>query len=313
MTSSHAQPTRIALGPEVDDLLADAVVRGGGQVVDLADAEALVWAGDDPARFPAELPESIRWVQLHSAGVEHWFDAGVIRRHPDLLWTSAAGAFSATVAEHAFTLLLAGVRALPEHLAATTWRQREFFAKVGTLRGARVAIIGAGGIGRAMIPMLTAVGAVVIAVNRSGRPVPGADEVVTADRVDEVFGRVDHVVVAAPATADTRHLVGAPQLAKLGPRSWVINVARGPLVDTDAVVDALRDKQIGGVGLDVTDPEPLPDGHPLWTLPNAIVTPHDSNPPSVRAGAFADHVGENVRRFVAGEDLVARIDPEAGY
>ncbi|WP_420880278.1 D-isomer specific 2-hydroxyacid dehydrogenase family protein [Rhodococcus sp. (in: high G+C Gram-positive bacteria)] len=313
MTSSQAQPTRIALGPEVDDLLADAVVRGGGQVVDLADAEALVWAGDDPARFPAELPESIRWVQLHSAGVEHWFDAGVIRRHPDLLWTSAAGAFSATVAEHAFTLLLAGVRALPEHLAATTWRQREFFDKVGTLRGARVAIIGAGGIGRAMIPMLTAVGAVVIAVNRSGRPVPGADEVVTADRVDEVFGRVDHVVVAAPATADTRHLVGAPQLAKLGPRSWVINVARGPLVDTDAVVDALRDSQIGGVGLDVTDPEPLPDGHPLWTLPNAIVTPHDSNPPSVRAGAFADHVGENVRRFVAGEDLVARIDPEAGY
>lgn len=313
MTSSQAQPTRIALGPEVDDLLADAVVRGGGQVVDLADAEALVWAGDDPARFPAELPESIRWVQLHSAGVEHWFDAGVIRRHPDLLWTSAAGAFSATVAEHAFTLLLAGVRALPEHLAATTWRQREFFDKVGTLRGARVAIIGAGGIGRAVIPMLTAVGAVVIAVNRSGRPVPGADEVVTADRVDEVFGRVDHVVVAAPATADTRHLVGAPQLAKLGPRSWVINVARGPLVDTDAVVDALRDKQIGGVGLDVTDPEPLPDGHPLWTLPNAIVTPHDSNPPSVRAGAFADHVGENVRRFVAGEDLVARIDPEAGY
>lgn len=313
MTSSQAQPTRIALGPEVDDLLADAVVRGGGQVVDLADAEALVWAGDDPACFPAELPGSIRWVQLHSAGVEHWFDAGVIRRHPDLLWTSAAGAFSATVAEHAFMLLLAGVRALPEHLAATTWRQREFFDKVGTLRGARVAIIGAGGIGRAMIPMLTAVGAVVIAVNRSGRPVPGADEVVTADRVDEVFGRVDHVVVAAPATADTRHLVGAPQLAKLGPRSWVINVARGPLVDTDAVVDALRDKQIGGVGLDVTDPEPLPDGHPLWTLPNAIVTPHDSNPPSVRAGAFADHVGENVRRFVAGEDLVARIDPEAGY
>jgi len=313
VTSSQAQPTRIALGPEVDDLLADAVVRGGGQVVDLADAEALVWAGDDPARFPAELPESIRWVQLHSAGVEHWFDAGVIRRHPDLLWTSAAGAFSATVAEHAFTLLLAGVRALPEHLAATTWRQREFFDKVGTLRGARVAIIGAGGIGRAMIPMLTAVGAVVTAVNRSGRPVPGADEVVTADRVDEVFGRVDHVVVAAPATADTRHLVGAPQLAKLGPRSWVINVARGPLVDTDAVVDALRDKQIGGVGLDVTDPEPLPDGHPLWTLPNAIVTPHDSNPPSVRSGAFADHVGENVRRFVAGEDLVARIDPEAGY
>ncbi|NKT15097.1 hydroxyacid dehydrogenase [Rhodococcus hoagii] len=306
-------PTPIALGPAPDDLLVDAVVRGGGRVVDLADAEALVWAGDDTARFPAELPDSIRWVQLHSAGVEHWFDAGVIQRHPDVVWTPAAGAFAATVAEHAFTLLLAGVRALPEHLAATTWRQREFFDKVGTLRGARVAIVGAGGIGRAMIPMLTAVGATVVAVNRSGREVPGAAEVVTADRVDEVFGRVDHVVVAAPATADTRHLVGAPQLAKLGPRSWVINVARGPLVDTDAVVDALRDGRIGGVGLDVTDPEPLPDGHPLWALPNAIITPHDSNPPSVRSAAFADHVAENVRRFVGGDELAAQIDPAAGY
>ncbi|CAM3022002.1 4-phosphoerythronate dehydrogenase [Prescottella defluvii] len=306
-------PTPIALGPGPDDLLVDAVVRGGGRVVDLADAEALVWAGDDTARFPVELPDSIRWVQLHSAGVEHWFDAGTIQRHPGPVWTSAAGAFSATVAEHAFALLLAGVRALPEHLAATTWRQKEFFDKVGTLRGARVAIIGAGGIGRAMIPMLAAVGATVIAVNRSGRPVPGADEVVTADRVDEVFGRVDHVVIAAPATADTRHLLGAPQLAKLGPRSWVINVARGPLVDTDALVTALQDNTIGGAGLDVTDPEPLPDGHPLWTLPNAIITPHDSNPPSVRRGAFAEHVAENVRRFVAGEELLARIDATAGY
>ncbi len=230
-----------------------------------------------------------------------------------MVWTSAAGAFAATVAEHAFMLLLAGVRALPGHLAATTWRQREFFDKVGTLRGARVAIIGAGGIGRALIPMLTAVGATVVAVNRSGVPVEGAAETLPADRVDEVFPRVDHVVVAAPATGETRHLIGRAQLAQLGSRSWVINVARGPLVDTDALVDALRDNTIGGAGLDVTDPEPLPDGHPLWALPNAIITPHDSNPPSVRATAFAEHVTENVRRFVAGEALTARIDPVAGY
>ncbi|MGF7123249.1 phosphoglycerate dehydrogenase-like enzyme [Rhodococcus sp. AG1013] len=306
-------PMLIALGPKPDDLLSDAVVRGGAELADLADAQALVWDGEDATSFPAELPESIRWVQLNSAGVEHWFDAGVIQRHPEVVWTSAAGAFSATVAEHAFMLLLAGVRALPEHLAATTWRQREFFGKVGTLRGARVAIIGAGGIGRTMIPMLAAVGATVIAVNRSGRPVPGAAETIPADRVDEVFGRVDHVVVAAPATSETRHLVGARQLAELGPRSWVINVARGSLVDTDALVTALRDNTIGGAGLDVTDPEPLPDGHPLWTLPNAIITPHDSNPPSVRHSAFAEHVAENVRRFVTGEELVARIDASAGY
>ncbi|QCQ93262.1 D-isomer specific 2-hydroxyacid dehydrogenase family protein [Rhodococcus sp. SGAir0479] len=304
---------RVAIGPTTDPLLCDAVARGEAEPAPLDAADALVWAGNDPAEFPAELPASIRWVQLPSAGVEEWFAAGVIQSHPQVLWTSAAGAFSATVAEHAFAMLLAGVRALPEHLAATTWRQRDFFDKVGTLRGARVAIIGAGGIGRALIPMLAAVGATVVAVNRSGRPVHGAAETVPADRVDDVFGRVDHVVVAAPATGATRHLVGRDQLAALHTRSWVVNVARGSLVDTDALVEALRDNRIGGAGLDVTDPEPLPDGHPLWSLPNAIVTPHDSNPPSVRKPAYAEHVADNVRRFVRGEDLVAEIDPEAGY
>ena len=305
--------TAIALGPESDALLADAIVRGGGKPAPTAEAEGLVWGGNDPAEFPADLPTSIRWVQLPSAGVEHWFAAGIVQRHPDVVWTSAAGAFAATVAEHAFMLLLAGVRALPEHLAATSWRQREFFDRVGTLRGARVAIIGAGGIGRTLVPMLASVGATVIAVNRSGRPVDGAAETLPSDRVDEVYPRVDHVVVAAPATDATRHLIGREQLARLGSHSWVINVARGSLVDTDTLVDALRDNTIGGAGLDVTDPEPLPDGHPLWTLPNVIITPHDSNPPSVRVTAYAAHVTENVRRFVAGEALTARIDPGVGY
>ncbi|MFD4266968.1 D-isomer specific 2-hydroxyacid dehydrogenase family protein [Rhodococcus sp. NPDC058481] len=305
-------PVPIALGPHADPLLMEALVRGGGEWAPMVDAQALVWAAE-PDRFPDDLPESIRWVQLYSAGVEDWFGAGIIQRNPGVVFTSAAGAFSASVAEHALAMLLAGVRALPEQLAATTWRQQEFFGKVGTLRGSRVGILGAGGIGRALIPMLTAVGAAVVAVNRSGTPVPGADATLSADRTDEMWGQIDHVVIAAPATVDTRHLVGAEQLRRLGPRSWVINVARGSLVDTDALVTALRDNKIGGAGLDVTDPEPLPDGHPLWMLPNAIITPHCSNPPAVRPPAFADHVATNVRRFVAGEELLAVIDPVAGY
>ncbi|RVW00878.1 D-isomer specific 2-hydroxyacid dehydrogenase family protein [Rhodococcus spongiicola] len=303
----------VALGPRNHPVLLEAVTRGGANAAALADAHALVWAGNDPAAFPGDVPETIRWVQLPSAGVEEWFAAGVIQRHPEIVWTSAAGAYAATVAEHAFAMLLAGVRGLPEHLAATTWRQRELFGLVGTLRGSRVGIVGAGGIGRALIPMLASVGATTVAVNRSGRPVDGADEAVPADRVDEVFSTVDHVVIAAPATEETRHLVGREQLSRLGSKSWVINVARGSLVDTEALVEVLRDRRIGGAGLDVTDPEPLPDGHPLWGLPNAIVTPHDSNLPALRLPAYAAHVAENVRRFVAGEDLMARIDPVAGY
>ncbi|MFD1811196.1 D-isomer specific 2-hydroxyacid dehydrogenase family protein [Rhodococcus gannanensis] len=305
-------PVPVAIGPVDSPLLAEAVTRGGGHVTSLDQAHALVWdAGTEG--FPASLPASVHWVQLFSAGVEEWFAAGVIARHPDVVWTSAAGAFSATVTEHALTLLLAGVRSLPDQITATTWRQQEFFGRVGTLRGACVGILGAGGIGRALVPMLTAVGATVVAVNRSGTPVPGAEVTLPASRADEMWDRIDHVVIAAPATADTRHLVGAPELGRLGPASWVVNVARGSLVDTDALVAALRDGAIGGAGLDVTDPEPLPDGHPLWSLPNAIVTPHCSNPPAVRPPAFADHVATNVARFAAGEPLIARIDPAAGY
>ncbi|MFZ2174189.1 MAG: D-isomer specific 2-hydroxyacid dehydrogenase family protein [Rhodococcus sp. (in: high G+C Gram-positive bacteria)] len=302
----------IALGPAPDPLLEDAVRRGGAHVAAMDSADALVWNAG-PIGFPDPLPENIRWVQLSAAGVEDWLASGLIRPDTTVMWTSAAGAFAATVAEHALTLLLAGVRALPEHFAAKTWRQQEFFSKVGTLRGATVAIVGAGGIGRALIPMLAAMGAEVIAVNRTGSPVPGALETLPATRLDEVWVRADHFVIGAPATSATRHLVGGAELAQMKPTSWVINVARGSLIDTDALVQALRENMIGGAGLDVTEPEPLPDGHPLWDLPNVIITPHDSNPPSVRPPAFAEHVALNVARFVAGEKLTALIDPVVGY
>ncbi|NKY49249.1 D-isomer specific 2-hydroxyacid dehydrogenase family protein [Nocardia vermiculata] len=303
----------IALGPTSTDLLTRAITDAGAQVTDLDRARALVWnAGPDG--FP-ELPESVRWVQLFAAGVEEFLAAGILARNPDVVFTSAAGAFAGSVAEGTMTLLLAGVRYLPEHIRARSWRQHEFFPHIGTLRGSTVAVVGAGGIGREVISMLEPFGAQVIAVNRSGRTVPGPHVVETlpAEQLPQVWPRTDHVVVAAPATADTRHLIGKDELAQLKPHSWVINVARGSLIDTDALVAALRDGTIGGAGLDVTDPEPLPDGHPLWDLPNAIITPHDSNPSRLRAAAFADHVAENVTRFAAGRDLIARIDTTAGY
>ncbi|QHE68891.1 D-isomer specific 2-hydroxyacid dehydrogenase family protein [Rhodococcus sp. WAY2] len=302
----------VAIGPAPDPLLEDAVRRGGARLSPFESADALVWTAG-PIGFPDPLPDNIRWVQLDSAGVEQWFDAKLITPDTQIMWTSAAGAFAATVAEHALTLLLAGVRALPEHMAARTWRQHDFYSKVGTLRGATVAMVGAGGIGRALIPMLASLGADVIAVNRSGSPVPGAIETLPTTRLNEVWPRADHFVIGAPATSATHHLVSGAELAQMKSTSWVINVARGSLIDTDALVHALRNGSIGGAGLDVTDPEPLPDGHPLWELPNVIITPHDSNPPSVRPPAFADHVALNVTRFVAGERLTALIDPVVGY
>lgn len=304
---------RIALAPITDDSLGQAITGAGARLSELSDARALVWDGG-PNGFP-DLPASIEWVQLYSAGVEEFFDAGIFERHPNVVFTSAAGAFAKSVAEGAMALLLAGVRYLPEHIRAHSWRQTEFFPHIGTLRGATVAVVGAGGIGREVIAMLEPFGARVIAVNRSGRPIdaPNVVETIPADRISEVWVRTDHVVVAAPATEGTRHLIGKDELTQLKPHSWVINVARGSLIDTEALVAALREGAVGGAGLDVTDPEPLPDGHPLWDLPNAIITPHDSNPPQLRTAAFADHVAANVTRFVQGRELLARIDPDAGY
>ncbi|WP_069167958.1 D-isomer specific 2-hydroxyacid dehydrogenase family protein [Nocardia altamirensis] len=309
----------IAIGPAdpPPTLIEKAVVDNGGVVAELAEASGLIWVGT-PGQFPDELPAGIDWVQLPAAGVEEWFASGVIAKHPKVLFTSAAGAFAASVAEHALMLLLAGVRYLPEHLRAGRWRQQDFIPHIGSLRGKTVTIVGAGGIGRALIPMLTPLGAHVIAVNRSGRPVTGPGipdtiETIATENLARVWPRTDHVVIAAPATAATRHLIDADVLARLKPSSWVINIARGSLIDTEALVTALAAGTIAGAGLDVTDPEPLPDGHLLWVLPNAIVTPHDSNPPQLRLAAFADHVGANVRLFADGNDLIAPIDPNLGY
>ncbi|WP_040795073.1 D-isomer specific 2-hydroxyacid dehydrogenase family protein [Nocardia higoensis] len=309
----------IAIGPDgrATTVLEKAVADAGAKLVDIDAAAGLVWVGG-PEEFPETLPESVRWVQLPAAGIEDWFARGVFARHPGVRFTSAAGAYSASVAEHALALLLAGVRHLPAHLRARSWRQQEFFPHVGTLRGATVAIVGAGGIGRALVPLLIPLGARVIAVNRSGRPVsgpgiPDSVETVPADRLSEIWPRTDHVVVAAPATAQTRHLIDAEVLSRLRPSSWVINIARGSLIDTDALVHALRTNVIAGAGLDVTDPEPLPDGHPLWSLPNVVITPHDSNPPHLRGVAFAEHVRENIIRFAGGAELLAQVDPDHGY
>ncbi|HWK26554.1 MAG TPA: D-isomer specific 2-hydroxyacid dehydrogenase family protein [Solirubrobacter sp.] len=291
-------PPAIHIGPDAPPHLVRAIEAGGGRVAGLDEADAVVWAGRETS-FPA-LPSRVRWVQLHSAGVEPWLER--IRALPGVRFTSAAGAYAPQVAEHALMLLLAGVRGLERYARAATWAPRDS----GTLAGATVAVVGAGGIGRELIRRLEPHGAEILAVTRSGR-----DGTLPASRLPEIWDRADHVVLCAPATAGTRHLVGAAELARMRPHAWLVNVARGSLIDTGALVEALRERRIGGAALDVTDPEPLPDGHPLWGL--ALITPHVANPPSAMGHSLAAHVRENVRRFAAGEPLLAPIDPDAGY
>jgi phosphoglycerate dehydrogenase-like enzyme len=174
-------------------------------------------------------------------------------------------------------------------------------------------VIGAGAIGRALIALLAPWRCRIVAVTRSGRDVPGAAVSLAAADVDRVWPEADVTVLAAPATDATRRLVGAAELAAFRPDAWLVNVARGTLVDTNALVEALAAGRLGGAALDVTDPEPLPDDHALWREPRALITPHVANTTDLRRRALADWTRDNVARFARGDELGGTVEPGRGY
>ncbi|GAC02526.1 putative oxidoreductase [Gordonia namibiensis NBRC 108229] len=298
----------VAVEPDHDEHLVAAVESAGGKIVGLDEARVLVWIGP-PTEFP-ELSDAVEWVALKTAGIEDFLNAGLLddRR----VWTNASGFYAENVAEHALALLLAGLRQI--NTAVTRhWDKERIDTSVRSLHGSTVAIVGAGGIGASLGPRLKACGARVVAVNRSGRDVPGADEVRRSADLGSVWASTDHVVLAAPATPETRHMINAESLAALPDHAWIVNVARGPLVDEEALYRALVDGEIAGAALDVTDPEPPAEDHPLWSLPNVIITPHVANPASGLTREMAPWLAENVRRFVAGEELISVVKPGRDY
>ncbi|HEV2083615.1 MAG TPA: NAD(P)-dependent oxidoreductase, partial [Gemmatimonadales bacterium] len=172
---------------------------------------------------------------------------------------------------------------------------------------------GTGGIGRALVSLLTNLDVRVLAANRSGTPVSGAEVTVSADGLQQLVPQADFIILAAALTRDTRHLFSRQMLAQMRPTAWLINVARGGLIDTVALVEALEEGLIGGAGLDVTDPEPLPEEHPLWSLKNAIITPHVANTLDMSLPEYRALVFRNVRHFARGESLEGLVDPVLGY
>ena len=174
-------------------------------------------------------------------------------------------------------------------------------------------MVGAGGIGKRLIRMLEGFGPRIIAVNRSGNPVEGADETFATSDIERVWPAADYFVALAPLTDQTHQLFDAAAFRAMPNHAVIINVGRGPLVDTEALVAALRAGQIAGAGLDVTDPEPLPDGHPLWDMPNVVITPHLANPPYSVRRSIGAHAAKVMERFAAGEAIPTEVDTEAGY
>jgi phosphoglycerate dehydrogenase-like enzyme len=246
-------------------------------------------------------------VQLPWAGIEPYVET--IRRHPDRRWTCGKGVYAEPVAEHALALLLAGLRHLVGYARADSWTPQR-----GTnLLGARVVILGGGGITGSLLRLLGPFGCHVTVVRRRAGAMAGASEVVGMDELDRVLAGADAVIVALALTPATTGVVDRHRLELLAPHAWVVNVARGAHVVTDDLVAVLAEERIGGAALDVTDPEPLPPDHPLWREPRCLITPHTANTQAMAVPLLSQRVAENVRRWLAGEDLLGPVDAAAGY
>jgi phosphoglycerate dehydrogenase-like enzyme len=301
---------RVAVAPTDSDGLAADIEAAGGAIASPEEADAIVWV--DPSR-PEELGHLLqkspaRWVQLPFAGIEGFFAAGVI--DDEHTWTCAKGIYGHSTAEHALTLMLAGARRLDEYARAVSWSHP---GGERLLKDSTVVIVGTGGIGKALAGMLAPLGPRIVAVNRSGQPMAGADRTVAIDDLVGAVVDADFVVLAPALTPQTRGMIDRSVFAAMRKDAWVVNVGRGPLIVTEDLVAALEAGSIGGAALDVTDPEPLPAGHPLWKLPNAIVTPHVANTWDMALPELRALVRRNVARFASGERLEGLVDAAAGY
>ncbi len=224
-------------------------------------------------------------------------------------WTCAKGAYAQPVAEHALTLALAGLRQLPTRIFARSWGSQAGIS----LFGQRVTIVGGGGIAQSLLDLLAPFEVTATVVNRSGAPVPGAARTVPVSDLRGVLPGALVVFLALSLTPETRGIIGAESLRLMDQTAWLVNVARGGHVETDALIGALREGIIAGAALDVTDPEPLPDAHPLWDLPNCIITPHTADTIEMVLPLLAERIQANVARFATEKPLVGLVDAETGY
>jgi phosphoglycerate dehydrogenase-like enzyme len=307
------------------------------QLARLADAHpgVAVRFADSPAALAAVLPDCdgaitgypiaddllaacprLRWLHVQSAGVERALTPALART--PITITASKGPMSVLMAEHALMLLLALARQLPAFLEDQRHgRWRRYPAERGPLTeltGKTLLLLGVGGVGGALARMAKlGLGMRVLGVSRRRRDCPHVDAWVEPDDLHAALGAADAVSLALPVTPATERIVDAAALAAMKPTAFLINVARGRLVDEAALVAALERGQIAGAGLDAFAEEPPPADSPLWRLPNVIVTPHTSAITDGLGDHFVAFWAENVRRFGAGEPLLGLVDKQAGY
>lgn len=291
--------------------VADLEQHGHEHVELNASPDVLIYHGG-PDDFPEQLPGSVQFVQFAWAGVDALDEAGTMKES-GVRWANAAGLYDDTVAESTLALILGILHQFPRVTPDGSATRDIAYETRYLVEDMTVAVIGAGGIGKKLIEFLSPFNVRTVAVNRSGRPVDGADETLAMEDGDRMWGRADVVVTLAPLTAETRGMIDARVLESMKETAVLVNVGRGPLVVTDDLVEALRNRTIAGAALDVTDPEPLPADHPLWELDNCLITPHVANVPRIGKERIAGLTLKNWEAFQRGEEMPTEVDVEAGY
>lgn len=301
---------RIAVAPDTSPAwITDAVLAGGGIISGPSEATAAVWTAArdaDGLKAFIDANDHLEWIQVPFAGVERFLPVIDDSR----IWTCGKGVYAEPVAEHALALALAGLRNVAEYARAKTWT-----GPVGrNLLGASVTIVGGGGITESLIRLMTPFHCSITVVRRTVEHIEGADIVVGTENLVDALVGADVVFLALSLTPDTVGLIGRPEFELMESHAWIINVARGGHIVTDDLVWALQNGIIGGAAIDVTDPsEPLPDDHPLWGLPNCIITPHVGNTPEMAVPLLSERITTNVQRYMSGDELIGLVDVRHGY
>ena len=301
--------SKVAIEPKSLDAYEQAVRGAGAQVAPIAsDVGALIWTDySKPAALGEMLQANpqLEWVQLPFAGVDAFVEQ---LQHP-VIFTSAKGSYRQPVAEHALMLCMALGRKLPERVRATSWGEK--FAV--SLYDSEVLIVGGGGITEELLSLLAPFNTTVNVVRKHATPLPGATGTFEFDKLDELLPTADFVVLAAALTPETHHLFDSRRLHLMKSSAYLVNVARGAMIDTDSLIETLNHDVIAGAATDVTDPEPLPDGHPLWTAKNVLITPHTADTDVQVVRLFSQRIDHNVRAWLNGGEFIGLVDAKLGY
>ncbi|TAJ16759.1 MAG: D-2-hydroxyacid dehydrogenase [Planctomycetota bacterium] len=261
---------------------------------------------------------NLRWVQAHSAGVDRYLSRAELVKSDRIVFTNMRGVHGPAIADHVFAGLLALTRNLPgywQNQQRARWGNLPDGAPPSiALHGRTLLVVGLGGIGTEIARRGHGFGMRVWATRRSDAAAPDfVERCERPDKLLELLPEVDVVAIAVPLTSDTERLFDARAFDALKPGAYLVNIARGKVVDTAALVAALKSGRLAGAALDVTDPEPLPEAHELWKLANVVITPHVAADAELTEARHAELCAENARRFGAGEPLLNVVDGAAGY